>query len=103
MDAADSGVVRFVSRKMVASAAVSRVEDCIHPVSGVTLPCLTVAQLSLWLHTGLTVWFYQSASLLPLFPALHVDSYHWTSGVSCVQTGGGGGAQEAAWDTEDTA
>lgn len=53
-------------------------EGCFHPVW--SLPCYRRRVLpaspwrsSLWLHTVLTAWFYQSASLLPLFPALHVD------------------------------
>lgn len=75
------------------AAAVSCVEDCIHPVQSSALPLRAVAspwRSSLWLLTAPTAWFYQSASLLPLFPALHVDSYHWTSGVSYVQTNQGG-------------
>lgn len=71
------------------SSVASSVEDCIHPVRSCGAPVPQPAspwRSSLWLHTALALWFYQSTSLLPLFPALHVDSYHWTNGVSCVQT-----------------
>lgn len=71
------------------SLVASSAEDCIHPVRSRGAPVPRPAspwRSSLWLHTALALWFYQSASLLPLFPALHVDSYHWTNGVSCVQT-----------------
>lgn len=72
------------------SAAVSCVEDCIHPVQSCVLPCravpcLTVAQLSVSPHRADSLVLSKRLTAAPL-PALHVDSYHWTNAVSYVQT-----------------